>query len=119
MSLDLTFYLGLAVELDKDKDYWDIIEEHKEFSPYEFENKDAKKPGVRFINDGMCGQYAYLMYVIDTLEQEDMYNGRMGAKEIDTEDLSSMVAELNTAYQIFEGKPLESKPKFIRLFHCS
>ena len=78
MSVDLTHYLGIGVKLSDDPDfdfYEEVIDKNPQYSNYEFirETTDIKS-NVRFIVDGMNGFYAYLMYVINEVEQEDMYS---------------------------------------------
>lgn len=121
MSVSLTFYMGLGLDLGYDSDYYGVLDEHPEYSPYMFQNPDADKPGVRLIVDGMNGEYAYLIYVVDEVELEDMYDGSQAVAEIDVSKFDSMLAELEKAYPLFADEKSfdRNDVKFIRLFHCS
>ena len=112
MSIDLTFYLGFAIELPYEDDYWDIEEEHPEYNSYDSD--------VHLIVDGMCGQYTYLMYILDKAEQDDMYDSDYCHKSFNPVLTDEIVEELKKAYTIFTGKELDTNQiKLTRLFHCS
>lgn len=126
MSVDLTHYLGIGVKLSDDPDFdkFDAIEEkYPQYSQYEFIRETAEvKSNIRLIVDGMNGDYAYLMYVINEVEQEDMYSSRATSEfPFNTVEPEAAIKELQEAYPIFnEGKELSIKDvKIISLFHCS
>lgn len=126
MSVDLTHYLGIGVKLSDDPDfdfYEEIIDKNPQYSNYEFirETTDIKS-NIRFIVDGMNGFYAYLMYVINEVEQDDMYSNRATSEVLfNTLESEAAIKELQEAYPLFnEGKELAIKDvKIISLFHAS
>lgn len=126
MSVDLTHYLGIGIKLSDDPDfdfYEDIIDKNPQYSNYEFirETTDIKS-NIRFIVDGMNGFYAYLMYIINEVEQYDMYsNSATSEVPFNTLDSENAIKELQEAYPLFnEGKELAIKDvKIISLFHAS
>ena len=78
MSTEVTQYLGIGIELDYDKNIGKIdtfLNKHPEYSEYSFQNPNADKPGLQIITDGMNGSYIYLMYVLNKVEQDDLYSG--------------------------------------------
>lgn len=126
MSVDLTHYLGIGVKLSDDPDFdkFDAIEEkYPQYSQYEFIRETAEaKSNIRLIVDGMNGDYAYLMYVINEVEQEDMYSSR-ATNEFPFNSIEStdVISELQTVYSLLnDGKELRaSDVNIISLFHCS
>ena len=126
MSVDLTHYLGIGIKLSDDPDfdfYEDVIDKNPQYSNYEFIRETTNiKSNIRFIVDGMNGFYAYLMYVINEVEQYDMYSNS-ATSEFPFNTLESEVAikELQEAYPLFnKGKELSIKDvKIISLFHAS
>jgi hypothetical protein len=126
MSVDLTHYLGIGVKLSDDPDFdkFDAIEEkYPQYSQYEFIRKGAEiKSNIRLIVDGMNGDYAYLMYVINEVEQEDMYSSRTTSEfPFNSIESADVISELQTVYSLFnDGKELRaSDVNIISLFHCS
>jgi hypothetical protein len=126
MSVDLTHYLGIGVKLSDDPDFdkFDAIEEkYPQYSQYEFiRNTTEVKSNVRLIVDGMNGDYAYLMYVINEVEQEDMYSSRATSEfPFNSIESADVISELQTVYSLFnDGKELRaSDVNIISLFHCS
>jgi hypothetical protein len=124
MGVGLTHYLGIGVKLPVDFDKYDtLLDQYPQYSNYEFirETTDIKS-NVRFIVDGMNGFYAYLMYVINEVEQYDMYsNSAISEFPFNTLESEAAIKELQEAYPLFnEGKELSIKDvKIISLFHCS
>ena len=126
MSVDLTHYLGIGVKLSDDPDFdkFDAIEEkYPQYSQYEFiRNTTEVKSNIRLIVDGMNGDYAYLMYVINEVEQEDMYSSRATSEfPFNSIESADVISELQTVYSLFnDGKELRaSDVNIISLFHCS
>jgi hypothetical protein len=126
MSVDLTHYLGIGVKLSDDPDFdkFDAIEEkYPQYSQYEFIRKGAEiKSNIRLIVDGMNGDYAYLMYVINEVEQEDMYGSKATSEfPFNSIESADVISELQTVYSLFnDGKELRaSDVNIISLFHCS
>lgn len=123
MSVDLTHYLGVGVNLPVDFDKYDeIIDKYPQYSRYEFIRKTTKtKSNVRLIEDGMNGNYTYLMYVIKETEQEDMYSdSSLGDMYVNNIGMACALNELQAVYPIFTDKELEIKNvRIISLFHCS
>ena len=117
MSVDVTHYFGVGIALDPDGDYWDFTEEHPEYDQYFFRDGETR---VRLIVDGMCGDYVYLMYVLN--RADDLYSSS-ATKEFALNSLESsdIIKELQTAYFILtDGKELPIKDvKIVSLFHAS
>lgn len=118
MSVDLTHYLGIGVAVDPDKGFWDILDEHPEYDQY---TRKSNKTRVRLITDGMCGNYAYLIYLLNQTEQYEMWNDS-ATKEfpLNTVETQNAIKELQEAYPLFNnGEELSiSKLKIISLFHA-
>ena len=126
MSVDLTHYLGIGIKLSDDPDfdfYEEVIGKNPQYSNYEFIRETTdNKSNIRFIVDGMNGFYAYLMYVINEVEQYDMYsNSATSEFPFNTLESEAAIKELQEAYPLFnEGKELSIKDvKIISLFHAS
>lgn len=126
MSVDITHYLGIGVKLTDNPDfdlYDEIIDKYPQYSRYEFLRKTTEaKSNVRLIVDGMNGDYAYLMYVINEVEQYEMYsNSATSEFPFNTLESEAAIKELQEAYPLFnEGKELSIKDvKIISLFHAS
>lgn len=126
MSVDITHYLGIGVKLTDSPDfdlYDEIIDKYPQYSRYEFLRKTTEtKSNIRLIVDGMNGDYAYLMYVINEVEQCEMYsNSATSEFPFNTLESEAAIKELQEAYPLFnEGKELSIKDvKIISLFHCS
>lgn len=124
MSVDLTHYLGIGIKLPVDFDKYDeLIDQYPQYSNYEFiRNKSNVKSKVRLIEDGMNGFYTYLLYVINEVEQNNMYSTRATSEfPFNTLDSETAIKELQEVYPLFnEGKELSIKDvKIISLFHVS
>ena len=120
MSMSLKHYLGYGVKVSEEPvgydDVYDFIDEHKEYSPYEFENPTASEPGVRIITREY--EDPYLMYVVASREQEEMWRSDAADELPASTGLSDEIAEeLKKAYQEYAGKPLDlNEVKLISLF---
>lgn len=123
MSVDLTHYLGIGLPLPVDFDKYDeIIDKYPQYSRYQFIREKVKvKSNVRLIEDGMNGDYTYLMYVIKETEQEDIYsNSSFGHLSVNNVDMTHALYELQEAYPLFIGEELQIKNvEILSLFHCS
>ena len=117
MSVDVTHYFGVGIALDPNGDYWDFTEEHPEYDRYFFRDGETR---VRLIVDGMCGDYVYLMYVIN---KTDALYSSSATKEFALNSLesSNIIKELQEAYPLLTGgKELPIKDvKIISLFHAA
>ena len=119
MSMSLKHYLGYGVTLPGDPvgfdDVYDFVDEHKEYSRYEFENP-ADEPGVRIITREY--EDPYLLYVVASRDQEDMWRSDAATELPASTGLSDEIGEeLKKAYQEYTGKPLDlSKVKLVSLF---
>lgn len=109
MSVDCTGYVGYTVTLKRDlnRDDFDFFndfdDEHEEYSMWEF-NKPTEK--VRLIIDGMCGEFARLIYVDYKIEDcsidgKDYFELRNAPIPDDVYD------ELNRAYRLMYDKDLD------------
>lgn len=79
------------------------------------------KSNIRLIEDGMNGNYTYLMYVFKETQQEDMYSDNsLGDVYVNNIGMACALNELQAAYPIFTDKELEIKNvRILSLFHCS
>ena len=124
MSVDVTHYFGVGIELPVDFDLYDeVINSYPQYSPYKFiRNTTNERSKVRLIEDGMNGSYTYLMFVICETHQEDMFDSDFTVKmPLDYLDTSNVLHELKEAYPKFTGGkelPLD-EVHIISLFHVS
>lgn len=142
MSVDVTHYLGIGVKLDydtyKDLEYNDggdldfcIDKDFPEISHWWSIRKNSPiKTNVRWISDGMSGQYIYLMYVITETAEEDFYNYD-SAIQIDLKvsvgdalesinvNIDAAEKEVKEYYDKLKIKEPWPGAKLISLFHCS
>lgn len=108
MSVDCTGYIGYTVTLKEDlksNDYDffdDFVDEHKEYSQWGFEGKAR----VRLVIDGMCGNFARLIFIDDKIEDcyvdgKEYFALRSSAIPNDVYD------ELNKVYKLMYNKDLD------------
>ena len=106
MSVDCEAYIGYTVTLKTDLDsddfefFDDFQEAHSEYNQYDCKGK------VSLVVDGMCGEYARLMFVDEKInecwvEGKDYY----ALKSPSVPD--NVYAELNKAYQLMYGRELD------------
>ena len=123
MSVDLTHYLGIGLQLPVDFDKYDeVIDKYPQYSRYQFIREKTKvESNVRLIEDGMNGTYTYLMYVIKETDQEDMYsNSSLGELYVNNVGMARALHELQEAYPLFTEEELQiNNVKILSLFHCS
>jgi hypothetical protein len=126
MSVSMTHYFGIGFKLTDDQDfdkYEEFIDKYPQYSRYEFLRKTTEATSnIRLIVDGMNGDYAYLMYVINEVEQYDMYsNSATSEFPFNSIESADVISELQTVYSIInDGKELRaSDVNIISLFHCS
>ena len=125
MSVDITHFFGIGIKLSDNPDfdkYDEIIDKYPQYSSYSFIRHSSEiKSNVRLIVDGMNGDYAYLMYVINEVEQEDMYsNSATSEFPFNTLDASYIISQLQEAYPLFTNEELRIQDlKMISLFHVA
>ena len=128
MSVDMTHYFGIGIKLtDKEIDdfdkYNDFEDKYPQYSRYEFMRRNTEaKSNIRLIVDGMCGLYAYLMYVIKDADYEDMWSSERTAEfPLNSIESANAISELQEVYSLLEnGKELRvQEVKVISLFHFS
>lgn len=125
MSVEITHFFGIGIKLSDNPDfdkYEEIIDKYPQYSRYNFIRQSSEvKSNVRLIVDGMNGDYAYLMYVINEVEQEDMYdNSATREFPFNTLDASYVISQLQEAYPLFTNEELRIQDlKIISLFHVS
>ena len=124
MSVDVTHYFGVGIELPVDFDLYDeVINSYPQYSLYKFiRNTTNEHSNVRLIEDGMNGLYTYLMFVIKETHQEDMFDSDFTVGMLlDFIDKYNVLDELKEAYPKFTcGKELPmDKVNIISLFHVS
>ena len=110
MSVDLTHYFGIGLQIPVDFDKYDEIRKTTD-----------NKSNIRLIEDGMNGDYTYLMYLLKETEQEEMYsNESLGFLCVDNIEMTKALDELQEVYTLFMDEELQIKNvKIISLFHCS
>lgn len=128
MSVSMTHYFGIGIKLtDKEIDdfdkYNDFEDKYPQYSRYEFMRRTTEaKSNIRLIVDGMCGSYAYLMYVIKDADYEEMWSTEC-TKEFPFNSIESAdaISELQEVYSLLEdGKELRVQDvNIISLFHFS
>jgi hypothetical protein len=122
----MTHYFGIGLKLTDDPDfdkYEEFIDKCPQYSRYEFIRKTTSDvSNVRLIVDGMCGTYAYLVYVIKETGDEEMWSTEC-TKEFPFNSIESadVISELQTVYSLLnDGKELRaSDVNIISLFHFS
>jgi hypothetical protein len=122
----MTHYFGIGLKLTDEPDfdkYEEFIDKHPQYSRYEFiRNKTEANSNIRLIVDGMCGTYAYLVYVIKETSDEEMWSTEC-TKEFPFNSIESadVISELQTVYSLLnDGKELRaSDVNIISLFHFS
>ena len=123
MSVDLTHYFGIGLQIPVDFDKYDeIIDKYPQYSNFNFIRKTTDtKSNIRLIEDGMNGDYTYLLYLLKETEQEEMYsNESLGILYVDNIEMTNALDELQEVYPLFMDEELQTKNvKIISLFHCS
>lgn len=126
MSVELTHYLGIGYKLDYDENYEKIdafLDEHPEYSEYKHLNPNADKQGLQIITDGMNGNYIYLLYVLNKVEQEDFYSSYtdFSMRMFDLEDeFYGEYAVCDLYKEIFgEYYDGDDAPCLVSFFHCT
>lgn len=120
MSMSLDYYLGYGLTVPEEPagfdDVYDFIDEHKEYSRYEFENPNASKPGVRIITREY--EDPYLIYVVASRDQEDMWRSDAATELPAGTGISDSICKaLADVYEEYTGKPLNlSEVKLVSLF---
>jgi hypothetical protein len=126
MSVSMTHYFGIGLKLTDNPDfdkYEEFIDRYPQYSRYEFIRKTTPDvSNVRLIVDGMCGTYAYLVYVIKETGDEEMWSTEC-TKEFPFNSIESadVISELQTVYSLLnDGEELRaSDVNIISLFHFS
>lgn len=125
MSVRLTHYLGIAIELDYDKNYEKIdafLDEHPEYSEYSFQNPNADRSGLQIVTDGMNGAYIYIIYVLKKVKQDDLYSGGadFSIRLVDLDDHYGAQAVWDLYHAIFgEYYDGDDAPCLVSFFHCT
>lgn len=125
MSVGLTHYLGIGIKLDYDTNeekIEDFLDKHPEYSDYKHLNPNADKPGLQIIVDGMNGNYIYLMYVLNKVEQDDLYSSctNFSIRLVDINEHIGGQAVWDLYHDIFgEYYDKDDAPCLVSFFHCT
>jgi len=117
MSVDVTHYLGIGVKLDYDKYCRDVDDFYidDKFPELDMYNDDE---GVKWIVDGMCGDYIYLMYVIKKTNWENFYESDATVQM----DLTNISKKAEQKVKEYYDKIVTDEPwpgvALVSLFHC-
>ena len=121
MSVNAEVFVGFSVDLDYRNHYDDVDEfcdKHPEYDRY----SPSYKNTVRFIVDGMCGDYIRLMYIVNYIDIEyaDGYS-HYDTLDVDVDLYSQGIYDkLNEPYKEIFKKDLNIDDiKFITFVHYS
>ena len=109
MSVDCTEYVGYTVTLKRDLNsddfdfFNDFDDEHEEYSMWEYKKPTEK---VRLIIDGMCGEFARLIYV-DYKIEDCFVDGKDYFELRNAPIPDDVYVELNQAYRLMYDKDLD------------
>lgn len=95
MSVDAKLYIGYGIDIGYDK--FSKYEERVDYN-YDFERDD----GTELIIDGMCGNYALVMSVLDVVD--DLYSGSDDVLELEIPNKAEVVEKLKSAYKEITGE---------------
>jgi len=95
MSLDAKVYIGYGIDIGYDR--FTEYEERVDYM-YDFERND----GTELVIDGMSGNYALIMSVIDVVE--DLYGGSDEVLALEITDKAEVVEKLKAAYKEITGE---------------
>ena len=92
MGVDYTSYAGFGIKIADSKTFDEVYHNKLEPLDYIWESDDNffKDKHIELITDGMCGDYIYLMYVID---RHDLYDETEGIS-IDLDEFKKQVDEV-------------------------
>jgi hypothetical protein len=126
MSVELTHYLGIGYKLDYDSNIEKIeafLDKHPfEYSEYRHLNPNADEPGLQIVIDGMNGNYIYLLYVLNKVEQDDLYSNGSGFSYCvaDMVDCHETCAVCDLYKEVFgEYYDGDDAPCLVSFFHCT
>ena len=125
MSVEITHYLGIGYKLDYDENIEKVdafLDEHPEYSDYEHLNPNADKPGLQIVVDGMNGNYIYLLYVLNKVEQDDLYSSGtdFSIRIFDIADCHAVDAVCDLYKEVFgEYYDGDDAPCLVSFFHCT
>jgi hypothetical protein len=123
MSVDCEVFIGYTVNLKEDltnedfEFFENFTDSHREYSVFN-RNSDSK---VKFVEDGMNGLYARLVYIDKRLDSEDFYRAdNFFSASKSPNNFDEVYEELNKAYRLMYGKDLEkSQVEYAVWFHIS
>lgn len=95
MSVDAKVYIGYGINIGYDK--FNEYEERVDYN-YDFERDD----GTEIVIDGMCGNYALVMSVLDIVE--DLYSSTDEVLELEIPNKDEVVEKLKSAYKEITGE---------------
>ena len=95
MSLDAKVYIGYGINIGYDK--FTEYEERVDYN-YDFERDD----GTEIVIDGMSGNYALIMSVLDVVE--DLYSSSDEVLELEIPNKDEVVEKLKAAYKEITGE---------------
>ena len=95
MSVDAKVYIGYGIDIGYDK--FTEYEERVDYM-YDFERND----GTELVIDGMNGNYAFIMSVID--EVEDLYDCSNEVLALEIPNKAEVIEKLKAAYKEITGE---------------
>ena len=95
MSVDAKLYIGYGIDIGYEK--FNEYEERVDYN-YDFERDD----GTELVIDGMCGNYALVMSVLDVVD--DLYSGSDDVLELEIPNKDQVVEKLKAAYKEITGE---------------
>lgn len=117
MSVSAEIFIGFAVEIPYEKDR-DLIDNFLDSNPeYDLYNDGNYKNNIKFVIDGMCGDYIRLMYILSysDIGYSDGYSRYDVLNLVCPEE---MFEKLNSVYmQIYKDTLKEDQVKLISFVH--
>ena len=95
MSVEAKVYIGYGIDIGYDR--FNEYEERVDYM-YDFERDD----GTELVIDGMCGNYALVMSVIDVVE--DLYSSSDEVLALEIPNKAEVVEKLKAAYKEITGE---------------
>jgi len=118
MSVSAEIFIGFSVELDYDIRY-DLVEEFCDTFPEYDLYKEFYKNTIRFVVDGMCGNYIRMMYITSYID----IGYADGNSHYDVMDVSlpdNIYSEMNDVYFKLFNKTLDKNDiSFVSFIHYS
>jgi hypothetical protein len=110
MSLDAKVYIGYGINIGYDR--FTEYEERVDYM-YDFERAD----GTELVIDGMSGNYAFIMSVIDVVE--DLYGGSDEVLALEVPNKAEVIEKLKAAYKEITGEDAgDEDVKLYRVVWC-